>query len=366
MRVVKFYWAITLTCGLVIIAGLIAFVAADPAPSTAMAASCPNRNALGTSRTIVVDPREHVRLGGMQYRETLPLRDREVVLTFDDGPLPPYSTRILDVLAAECVKATYFLVGNMARAHPRVVRRIAAEGHTIGTHSQTHPFTFHRMTQAQAHREVEGGIATVKAALGGRAPAPFFRIPGLLRAAPVENYLASRGLMTWSADIPSDDWKRINDKEIVRRTIAHLEAQGRGMVLLHDIKPATALALPLLLRELKARKFRIVHVVPAAGRRTKTATLPSEWLVRRASRRMPQVASRRDPRGERATFRRATNRFEIARRRGGVTLQQAAAERRASARVAVILEEDDPETVARFHRMEAAPNLFGVPRSAID
>jgi peptidoglycan/xylan/chitin deacetylase (PgdA/CDA1 family) len=267
-----------LTCGVLIGAGSLAF-----------AASCPNRNALGTSRTLVVDPSEHARLGAMQYRETLPLADREVVLTFDDGPLPPYSTRVLDVLAAECVKATYFLVGGMAKAYPHVVARIAAEGHTIGTHSQNHPMTFHTMTLARAQQEIDGGIASVTTALGGGPPAPFFRFPGLLRASPVERYLASRNLMTWSADIPSDDWRGITDKEIIRRTLERLEAQGRGIVLLHDIKPATALALPKLLRKLKARGYSVVHVVPMSRDRSKTATLPSQWLTHRASRQAAPV-----------------------------------------------------------------------------
>src|ERR1700738_87597 len=85
------------------------------AASPAAAAECPgNPDALGTSRTIVVDPVEHPRLGSMQYRESLPLEDHEVVLTFDDGPLPPRSTRVLEILAHECVKATYFIIGKMA------------------------------------------------------------------------------------------------------------------------------------------------------------------------------------------------------------------------------------------------------------
>ena len=81
----------------------------------------------------------------MQYPETLPLADHEVVLTFDDGPLPPYTSRALDIFASECVKAIFFLVGQMAKAHPGTVRKIQAAGHTIGTHSNSHPFTFHRM-----------------------------------------------------------------------------------------------------------------------------------------------------------------------------------------------------------------------------
>jgi peptidoglycan-N-acetylglucosamine deacetylase len=106
------------------------------AVGAAAAAECPgNPDALGTSRTIVVDPLEHPRLGVMQYRESLPLEDHEVVLTFDDGPLPPRTNHILDILASECVKATFFLVGRMATTYPDVARKVAAAGHTIGTHS---------------------------------------------------------------------------------------------------------------------------------------------------------------------------------------------------------------------------------------
>jgi peptidoglycan/xylan/chitin deacetylase (PgdA/CDA1 family) len=290
--------SITTSCCGATVAAMLALLAAT---SPTLAASCANPNALGTSRTLAIDPAEHIRLGSMQYRETLPLGTREVVLTFDDGPLPPYSSRILDVLAAECVKATYFMVGSMAKAHPRLVQRIAAAGHTIGTHSQNHPLTFNKMPLPRAKREINDGVASVSAALGGRQPAPFFRIPGLRRASPVEFYLATQGLMTWSADVPSDDWRRISADEIVRRTLARLEAQGKGMVLLHDIHPATALALPKLLRELKARDFRIVHVVPANGVQVKTATLPHQWQVR-AAHRAPKNKQERE-----ATDRRSTN-----------------------------------------------------------
>jgi peptidoglycan/xylan/chitin deacetylase (PgdA/CDA1 family) len=69
-----------------------------------------NLNALGTSRIVVVDPVEHPRVDTLQYKETLPLNDREVVFTFDDGPLPRYTTRILDTLASNCVKATFFVM----------------------------------------------------------------------------------------------------------------------------------------------------------------------------------------------------------------------------------------------------------------
>jgi peptidoglycan/xylan/chitin deacetylase (PgdA/CDA1 family) len=251
-----------------------------------------NPNALGTSRVISVDPAEHARLGTMQYEETLPLADHEVVLTFDDGPLPPYSNRILDTLASECVKATYFIVGSMARAYPDVVRRIYAEGHTIGTHSQHHPMTFNRMPITRVQTEVEDGISSTAAALGNpKAVAPFFRIPGLARSDSVEVYLQERGIMIWSADFPADDWKHINANEVLSRALRRIEAKGKGILLLHDIQPATAQALPALLRELKARGYRIVHVVPAGVERPKTATAPQEWLLARSRHTWPRVVN---------------------------------------------------------------------------
>src|ERR1700760_3280010 len=122
---------------------LLSGLAAQPASA---ATDCPGHpDALGISRILVVDPREHTKIGTMQYAETLPLRDHEVVLTFDDGPLPHNSDQVLAILAAQCVKATFFTIGEMARQFPENVRKLRDAGHTIGTHSQTHPLTMNKM-----------------------------------------------------------------------------------------------------------------------------------------------------------------------------------------------------------------------------
>jgi peptidoglycan-N-acetylglucosamine deacetylase len=249
-------------------------------PAAAAATDCPgNPDALGTSRVLVVDPTEHPRIGTMQYRESLPLQDHEVVLTFDDGPLPPYSARVLETLDAQCVKATYFMIGRMAQAYPDMVRKIAAAGHTIGTHSQNHPLRFQRMSMEQVQKEVDDGIASVSAALGDPDKvAPFFRIPGLLRAETPEKYLASRGIMVWSADFLADDWTHISASEVMRRALMRLEQHHKGILLLHDIHARTALMLPQLLRELKQRGYRIVQVVPASATQPKTPTTPDQWV----------------------------------------------------------------------------------------
>ncbi|MCF8475938.1 MAG: polysaccharide deacetylase family protein [Pseudolabrys sp.] len=240
------------------------------AVAPANAAPCPgNPDALGTSRTLTVDAAAFPRIGTMQYKTTLPLNDHEVVLTFDDGPLPPYTDRVLATLASQCVKATFFIVGTMARAYPDTVRRVYNAGHTIGTHSQRHPFNLGGLGLARIQSEVDGGIASVQKAVGDpRAVAPFFRIPGLARSRQAESYLASQSLAVWSADEVADDWfKGITPAQIVRKAIGRIEAKGhRGVLLLHDIHPATAMALPTLLKELKAKGYRIVQAVPAGDR----------------------------------------------------------------------------------------------------
>jgi peptidoglycan/xylan/chitin deacetylase (PgdA/CDA1 family) len=262
-----------------VLIALFACLNIDRATSTE---SCKNNNALGVSRVIAVDPTEHTRIGTMQYQETLPLADHEVVITFDDGPIPKYTSRILDTLANECVKATFLMVGEMAKAHPDEVRRIFAEGHTIGTHSYSHPFTFRRMTEQQAGKEIDDGIEAVQNALGdSKELAPFFRVPGFLTAKPTEAALAARGLMTWSADFPADDWKNISSAEIVKRAMSRLEAKGRGVLLLHDIHERTVEALPLILNELKTHGYHIVHVVSATSQVAKTETTPEQWILPR-------------------------------------------------------------------------------------
>jgi peptidoglycan/xylan/chitin deacetylase (PgdA/CDA1 family) len=237
------------------------------AASAARAQDCPGHpDAIGTSRAITIDPADYQRLGTLNYQQTLPLDDHEVVLTFDDGPLPPKTTEVLDILASQCVKATFFLVGEMAKAYPAVVRRIHDEGHTIGSHSEDHPLRFDRISDDKIRWEIDAGIDNVNAALGdGGGLAPFFRIPGFGRTDVVESELAARSLVVFSTDVVADDWHRhISPSQIIARAMSRLEAKGKGMLLLHDIHPWTVAALPGLLKALKDKGFRIVQVVPSA------------------------------------------------------------------------------------------------------
>ncbi|MFZ2155570.1 MAG: polysaccharide deacetylase family protein [Bradyrhizobium sp.] len=247
----------------------------------ASAADCPGHpDALGTSRTLVVDPKDHPRIGTMQYGETLPLADGEVVLTFDDGPLPRHSNQILQILASQCVKATFFLVGRQAQSNPEGVRKVRDAGHTVATHSQNHPTNMHRLPIERARQEIDEGIASVSAALGdGSAPAPFFRFPGLARADGTEEYAAYKGAQIWSADFPADDWRHVSSSRVYELAMQRLQAKGKGILLLHDIQARTVAALPKILHELKARGYRVVHVVPATSELAATPTEPQQWLL---------------------------------------------------------------------------------------
>jgi peptidoglycan-N-acetylglucosamine deacetylase len=223
-----------------------------------------NPDALGTSRTLSINPMKQRRIGTVQYPETLPLNDGEIVLTFDDGPIPPNSEKVLDALAAECVKATFFIVGENAKDSPDLVRRAYREGHTIGTHTESHPHLA-KLSFEAAKEEIEMGIASTKEALGTLGNvAPFVRAPYLETTPALNEYLSSKGLMLWGIDFQAEDWLNYSSDEIVRRAINRIEQNRKGVLLLHDIQFPTADGLPKLLREIKKRNFKIVHVVPEA------------------------------------------------------------------------------------------------------
>ncbi len=231
----------------------------------AAAGNCPhNPDALGVSRVLEVETAGGPLLGSLQYASTLDLGPREVVLTFDDGPHRINTKRVLAALRKECVKATFFPVGIWAGKYSDTLQAMADQGHTIGTHSWSHPRSLTRTSFAAAQDQIEKGFEAINAAV--KQPiAPFFRFPGLNDSETLRRYTALRGYAVFSTDISSDDWLGISAGRIVRRTMARLERRGRGMLLFHDTKNATAAAVPMLLRELKRNGYKIVHLVPQRG-----------------------------------------------------------------------------------------------------
>lgn len=250
---------------LLLMAGLTISVMAGPAA----AEPCRGRpDALGTSRVLAVSAATTPRVGRKHFPETLPLADKELVLTFDDGPWPTTTPRVLDALKAECVRATFFLLGRNTDAHPALARRALAEGHTVGHHTYSHPLLSH-MPLATAEAEIKRGIARDEFALTGAARSepstPFFRFPGFASSQPLLDRLQDRGIVVFGADVWASDWEPMAPDVQLQKLLQRIEHVRRGIVLLHDTKAQTAAMLPGLLRELKIRGYRIVHVVPAAG-----------------------------------------------------------------------------------------------------
>lgn len=232
-------------------------------PAAASAACGPE--ALGTARVLAPGPAKPV--GLKTYPQTLALADKELVLTFDDGPLPATTSKILDALKAECVRATFFLIGRNAEASPAVARRMAAEGHTLGHHSFSHPATTLRgLSTEQAAADIRRGMeADDRAAYGawtGAPKTPFFRFPGFADTPDLNAALARQGVTVFGADLWASDWDEMTPEAQRALLLARIEKARKGIVLMHDSRPQTAAMLPGLLRDLKARGYRIVHIAP--------------------------------------------------------------------------------------------------------
>jgi len=188
----------------------------------------------------------------------------EVVLTFDDGPFPGRTEAILRILDQHGVKATFFMVGQMAKAHPDTARLVAAHGHTIGTHSHDHR-NLASLSYETAAANIEAGQRAVAAATGGQA-APFFRFPYLDATPGLRNLLAAKGIAVVHPTVDSKDYFSSSADEVRARTIAALERRGSGVILFHDIQQRTVNMLPAFLDDLAARGFSVVRLAPASSR----------------------------------------------------------------------------------------------------
>jgi peptidoglycan/xylan/chitin deacetylase (PgdA/CDA1 family) len=236
--------------------------------AAANAADCPRKGTLGTSRILEVDAATTPRVGLKNFPQTLPLGDHEVVLTFDDGPWPPTTPRVLAALANECVRATFFLIGKPASEHPGLVRRIAAEGHTIGHHTWLHR-SLMQIPPGETRDEIDRGIAADEMALHGVATSipstPFFRFPGFETTSATLELLQSRGIVVFGTDLWASDWNPMTPTHELKLIIDRLNIARKGIILFHDPKVQTAAMLPAFLRYLRDHHFRVVHVVPAAA-----------------------------------------------------------------------------------------------------
>ena len=259
-------------------------VAAAPQPKPL----CASPDALGVARVVEIDTTGGPGFGFQHFKQLDFLADKEVVLTFDDGPWPGNTPAVLKALADECTKAVFFPIGKHATYHPEILKQVAAAGHTIGAHTWSHAnLNSKKMTEQLAKDEIEKGYSAVKLALGA-APSPFFRFPELQHGPAAMAYLGTRNVAMFSCDLDSFDFRAKNSDQIINTVMTKLDKQGKGIILMHDFQKHTAEAMPALLRRLKAGGYKVVQMKA----RTPLQTLPEYDEALTRDMKMPVTATR--------------------------------------------------------------------------
>jgi peptidoglycan/xylan/chitin deacetylase (PgdA/CDA1 family) len=181
-------------------------------------------------------------------------RDAPIALTFDLGGEAAPVPAILAALRAARVRATFFVTGRWAAAHPLLLRRIVADGHALGNHSDTHA-DLTRLPDTRIAKELQGAEARVRRACG-RSTRPLFRPPYGACDARVRRIAAALGyrLVLWSVDAHDSMKEHLRPADIEDQVM--MRARPGGIVLLHGGSPATAIALPRLLRTLRGAGYR--------------------------------------------------------------------------------------------------------------
>ena len=234
---------------------------AQNAPAPAGAAKCDNPNALGVARVVEIDTTGGPGFGFEHFKAYDFLKDKEVVLTFDDGPWPGHTPAVLKALADQCTKAVFFPIGKHAGWHPEIMKQVAAAGHTVGSHTWSHK-DLSKVNEQEGKDEIEKGFAAVSIALGNKPVAPFFRFPALRHPPELVTYLGERGVAIFSTDFDSFDFKIHKPEQVRQSVMTKLKKFGKGIILMHDFQQATASAAAELLNDLKAGGYKVVFMKP--------------------------------------------------------------------------------------------------------
>lgn len=228
------------------------------------AADCPgNPNALGVSRTVEIDTTGGPGFGFEHFKDHDFLEQKEVILTFDDGPWPGTTPQVLKALADNCTKAMFFVIGKHAMWHPEILHQVAAAGHTIASHTFSHQnLGSKRLNDDQRKTEIEMGISAVRRSLGENADklSAFMRFPALQHPPEMMRYVGERNIGVWSTDLDSFDFKMKSSEKMVSSLMHKLDKRGKGILLMHDFQRVTAHGIDDLLKRLKAGGYKVVHV----------------------------------------------------------------------------------------------------------
>jgi peptidoglycan/xylan/chitin deacetylase (PgdA/CDA1 family) len=273
--------------------------AAAPPPPPAPIASCPgNPNALGVTRVVEVDTTGGPGFGAEHFKGMDFLKPGEVVLTFDDGPWPNNTPKVLAALAHHCTRAIFFPIGLHATYEPDLLKQVAAAGHAVGSHTWCHQnlsktkgsclINGRRQTVEYNFKdEIEKGISAVSWALGGPLT-PFFRFPALQQPPEAITYLGTRNVGIFSADFDSFDFKMRRPEQVRQSVMTKLKKHGKGIILMHDFQHATADAIAQILDDLKAGGYRVVQMKA----RDQLASLPEYDAIVMKEIKTPNVSGR--------------------------------------------------------------------------
>ncbi len=185
----------------------------------------------------------------------LRLEDKEVILSFDDGPIPGRTDRVLATLDQFGVKGAFMMVGEMAELHPALAKKVAMDGNAIGSHTYKHQ-DLATISFDAAMAEVTRGEAAVTKATG--VDVNFFRFPYLADTRKLRAAVAMREMVVMDVDVDSKDYFNTSPAAVTKRTMDLLHKRGRGIILMHDIQTRTANMLPTLLTRLEAEGYKVV------------------------------------------------------------------------------------------------------------
>ncbi|UHS56176.1 polysaccharide deacetylase family protein [Agrobacterium vaccinii] len=240
----------------------------DGSLKTSFAATMPAGSSLKAHDPVALSPAAWMRPrnpGGLAGRDIyvssvkdIALANKEVILSFDDGPVPGKTESILATLDEFGVKATFLMVGEMAQAHPAIAKKVLAEGHSIGSHTYSHP-NLRSLSFDRALAEVSKGAMAVAKATD--TDASFFRFPYLADNGRLRHVVSDRSMVIMDVQIDSKDYFTDSPAVVASRTMAALRHRGSGIILMHDIHKRTATMLPALLTQLKAEGYKVVRLI---------------------------------------------------------------------------------------------------------
>lgn len=195
---------------------------------------------------------------------------KEIVITFDDGPSGEYTDSILASLKEVNAKAVFFSQGKNAALNPEVLKRVAADGHAIGSHSMTHRCLAANtacqgkngflLTFDQAVKEIRDSHTVIHNILG--FVDPFFRFPYGESSPELKDFLKRNktGEFNWNMD--SEDWRATTNEQLLATALSEVTRAGRGIILFHDIQRRTAEVMPQFLQEIYKRGYSVVLLQP--------------------------------------------------------------------------------------------------------